>query len=185
MKRETGKWVRKAEEDIKVARDLAARKPPPRNAASFHCQQAAEKYLKALLQNLGAAVPKTHDLRNLLDLLVPHDGTLEKLRRSATSLTRYAVDYRYPGGIRNHPTDESSPAQRRARSGCNPHTPGTPTVADLLRADCESRLRPGLSWRTSRPQAAFVTCSMRQMPATPESMADPSLAAAQPFWHNE
>jgi HEPN domain-containing protein len=62
----------------------------------FHCQQCAEKYLKALLQENGAHVPRTHDLQDLLDLLLPHDGTLAPLRRILRSLSRYAVEYRYP-----------------------------------------------------------------------------------------
>jgi HEPN domain-containing protein len=62
----------------------------------FHCQQAAEKYLKALLQEHGSVVPRTHDLDDLLDLLLPHDATLAPLRKALHSLTRYAVDYRYP-----------------------------------------------------------------------------------------
>ena len=33
----------------------------------------------------------------LLDLLLPHDATLAPLRRGAASLTKYAVEYRYPG----------------------------------------------------------------------------------------
>lgn len=97
MKRQTTKWVRKAEEDWAAANALAARKPPLRDTASFHCQQAAEKYLKALLQESGAAVPKTHELKDVLDLLLPHDATLAPLRRGLLSLSRYAVDYRYPG----------------------------------------------------------------------------------------
>ncbi|HKB36610.1 MAG TPA: HEPN domain-containing protein [Gemmataceae bacterium] len=72
-------------------------KPPPRNAVCFHCQQAAEKYFKALLQELGAAVPRTHDMEDLLDLLLPHDAKLASLRRRVSSLTKYAVEYRYPG----------------------------------------------------------------------------------------
>jgi HEPN domain-containing protein len=63
----------------------------------FHCQQAAEKYLKAFLQELGDPVPRTHDLEDLLDLLLPHDATLVPLRRGVASLTKYAVEYRYPG----------------------------------------------------------------------------------------
>ena len=97
MKRHTAQWINKAEEDMDVARELAARTPPPRNVACFHCQQAAEKYLKALLQELGAAVPRTHDMEDLLDLLLPHDATLAPLRRSVAGLTKYAVEYRYPG----------------------------------------------------------------------------------------
>jgi hypothetical protein len=30
-------------------------------------------------------------------LLLPHDATLAPLRRSVASLTKYAVEYRYPG----------------------------------------------------------------------------------------
>jgi HEPN domain-containing protein len=54
-------------------------------------------YLKALLQEEGVAAPKTHDLEDLLDLLLPHDGTLAPFRRSLNSLTKFAVEYRYPG----------------------------------------------------------------------------------------
>ena len=97
MTPETAQWVRYAEDDWQVANEVAARRPPHRNAACFHCQQAAEKYLKALLQELGLAVPRTHDLEVLLDLLLPHDATLAPLRRGLRSLTRYAVGIRYPG----------------------------------------------------------------------------------------
>ena len=86
----------KADEDVEVASALAARTPPLRTAVCFHCQQAAEKYLKALLQELGVAVPRTHNLKQLLDLLLPHDATLARLGRSVASLTKYAVEYRYP-----------------------------------------------------------------------------------------
>lgn len=97
MKRETRKWILKAEEDWEGAREQIGRKPPLRDLACFHCQQAAEKHLKALLQESGVAVPKTHDLEDLLGLLLPHDATLAPLRRILRSLTRYAVVYRYPG----------------------------------------------------------------------------------------
>ena len=63
----------------------------------FHCQQSAEKYLKALLEELGLAVPKTHNLVAILPLLVPHHGTLRSLRRGVDFLTRFAVETRYPG----------------------------------------------------------------------------------------
>ncbi len=97
MKRKTATWVLKAEEDWEGACELATREPPLRDAACFHCQQAAEKYLKALLQEKGVVVPRTHDLEDLLDLLLPLDKTLAPLRRSLASLTRIAVEYRYPG----------------------------------------------------------------------------------------
>jgi len=40
----------------------------------FHCQQAAEKLLKALLSDLGAAFHKTHELGALMD----YAGTLRR-----------------------------------------------------------------------------------------------------------
>lgn len=97
MKRETAKWIRKAEDDWAVTRELAAQEEPLRDATCFHCQQAVEKYLKALLQDRGEAIPKTHDLEVLLDLLLPLDSRLLPLRRGLRTLTRYAVEYRYPG----------------------------------------------------------------------------------------
>jgi HEPN domain-containing protein len=42
-------------------------------------------------------VPRTHDLEDLLDLLLPFDGSLNALRRGLNSLTKFAVEYRYPG----------------------------------------------------------------------------------------
>jgi HEPN domain-containing protein len=89
-------WVQKAEDDIGSARQLATQLPRYKDQVCFHCQQAAEKYLKALLQELGAPVPRTHDLDTLLQLILPHDATLRRLRRGLRTLTRYAAEYRYP-----------------------------------------------------------------------------------------
>ncbi len=51
MKPITLEWVEKAEGDYASAhRELRARKNPNYNAACFHEQQCAEKYLKARLQ---------------------------------------------------------------------------------------------------------------------------------------
>jgi HEPN domain-containing protein len=62
----------------------------------FHCQQCAEKYLKAVLHELGVAFSKTHDLEGLLDLLLPHHSALGRFRRGLRFLTEFAVDPRYP-----------------------------------------------------------------------------------------
>jgi hypothetical protein len=78
MQKETRRWVQKAESDVKGARKLAGTGPQLNDLICFHCQQAAEKYLKAFLQELGLAIPRTHDLGDLLDRLVPHDATLHR-----------------------------------------------------------------------------------------------------------
>jgi HEPN domain-containing protein len=97
MKRTTREWVRKAESDLRVARNEAAAPHPERDAVCFHCQQAAEKYLKSLLCELGLHIPRIHDLDKLLVHLLPHHGALAPLKRILVSLSRFAVDYRYPG----------------------------------------------------------------------------------------
>jgi HEPN domain-containing protein len=71
MKRETKEWIRKAEMDWESALDLSAAAFRSHkvfhDTICFHCQQTAEKYLKALVQELGAVVPRTHDLELILE----------------------------------------------------------------------------------------------------------------------
>jgi HEPN domain-containing protein len=89
--------VRKAESDYQLAVTIARGTEPFHDEQCFHCQQSAEKYLKALLEELGLTIPKTHNLVALLPLLVPHRGSLRALRRGVDFLTRFAVETRYPG----------------------------------------------------------------------------------------
>jgi HEPN domain-containing protein len=63
----------------------------------FHCQQAAEKYLKSILNEQGLAVPRTQNLEDLLGLLLPSEPQLWALRPGLKILGRYAVEARYPG----------------------------------------------------------------------------------------
>src|SRR5262249_44982933 len=97
MKRGTAAWVSKAEGDFGTARKLLKAKPLYTDQICFHCQQAAEKYLKALLHELRLPIHHTHDSTVLVEQLRPMDATLRSLRRSTKTLTRYAVEYRYPG----------------------------------------------------------------------------------------
>ena len=90
MKRATREWVRKAEA-------IAQGSEPFHDQLCFHCQQAAEKYLKALLEEHGQSVPKLHDLERLAQLLQPYCSALSSLRRGLLLLTDFAVDTRYPG----------------------------------------------------------------------------------------
>src|SRR5687768_9034409 len=97
MKTLTREWVEKAESDQRAAETLAAGSEPLHNQVCFHCQQSGEKYLKALLQELGQPVPRIHDLDELLDRLRPYHPGLRSLRRGLRFLTNFAVEPRYPG----------------------------------------------------------------------------------------
>lgn len=63
---------------------------------AFHCQQAAEKYLKAFLVRHGVEFPKTHNIAALLDLLSRVAPEMAGSLGEAAVLTPYGVDIRYP-----------------------------------------------------------------------------------------
>jgi HEPN domain-containing protein len=89
--------VRKGDADLRGAVKLARSDPPLHDLVCFHCQQGAEKYLKAMLEELGLTIPRTHELEHLLTLLLPHHAVLRGLQRGLSRLTAFAVDPRYPG----------------------------------------------------------------------------------------
>jgi HEPN domain-containing protein len=102
-------WVVKGEEDFRVAQRL--RRPggrPTPNAVCFHCQQCAEKYLKALCVSKGIRFEKRHDLLYLLALLVKVEPSLEFLRTELQNLSRYAVEVRYPGDFADQEEAETA-----------------------------------------------------------------------------
>jgi HEPN domain-containing protein len=65
--------------------------------ACFAAQQCAEKYLKARLQEAGVNFKKTHDLEELLKLVLPIESTWNTLLPDLKYLNGFAVDFRYPG----------------------------------------------------------------------------------------
>ena len=97
MQTKTRQWVKKAEDDHNTAHFLAANKLPLHDHVCFHCQQCAEKYLKALLQEAGLFIPKIHDCETLLDLLPPQYASVRQFSRGLAILSEYAVTVRYPG----------------------------------------------------------------------------------------
>jgi len=90
-------WVGKAENDLKAAvYVLQSGKGCPTDTVCFHAQQAAEKYLKALLTARGIAFPKTHNIRKLVEML-PGETQLNLSEDEQDELTDYATGARYPG----------------------------------------------------------------------------------------
>ena len=98
MKPTTREWLKKAENDFKVASQiLGRRKDIVPDAACFHCQQCVEKYLKARLLEAGIAFPRTHDLLQLLNLCLQAEPLWSAYAKVVDGMTDYAVDFRYPG----------------------------------------------------------------------------------------
>jgi len=107
--RDTESWLKKAFNDIRAARvDLEA-DPPLVGDSLFHCQQAAEKSLKAFLTWHDIPFRKTHSIEEIGEACIEQDSTMEKLIDSAVPLTEYAWSFRYPGD--SEPGDVSEASQ--------------------------------------------------------------------------
>ena len=88
-------WVEKAEEDYRAATALDVSDVPA--VVCFLSQQCIEKYLKAALARHGAAVPRTHNLIVLNDMVCERDRRFEELSDALDVLNPHSVAVRYPG----------------------------------------------------------------------------------------
>ena len=94
---EAREWLTKAHDDLASARILVAHEPPVLSTACFHCQQAVEKALKAVLVSKGVAFEHVHSLPYLLDLCAAAGVHVADLRDGVEALSPFAVRIRYPG----------------------------------------------------------------------------------------
>ena len=98
MREVTSEWISKAEGDYRSAEVLLNQiEPPEVDTACFHCQQCAEKYVKAFLTEHDIPFPRNHDLVRLLELCLRVDESFEKIRDQLRRLENYGVIIRYPG----------------------------------------------------------------------------------------
>ena len=91
-------WIEKADNDIASARHLAENmRPLPAEIVCFHCQQAAEKYLKAFIVYNDQEPPKIHDLIELAKLCNNFNEDFSLLFPQCEYLSPFASRTRYPG----------------------------------------------------------------------------------------
>ena len=102
--------VRKAESDLLAMN--ASLSAGALDAACFHAQQAAEKYLKSFLASKEIAFPHSHNLSKLLNACAAIDPSLRELSETAATLTPYAVELRYD--FEFWPTKEAAQEARTA-----------------------------------------------------------------------
>lgn len=72
--------------------------PLPDHIFGFHAQQSCEKLFKALIATHGVAYPLTHDIAELMKLLVLSHETLPSVPYDPLLLMPYAVHLRYQYG---------------------------------------------------------------------------------------
>ena len=97
--KEVFQWLIKAEHDIGSARCLLSGDNPYLDTAVYHCQQAAEKSLKAYLTLKAMPFQKIHDLSFLVEQCKELDIEFEQLKNITSILTPYAIAFRYPGDV--------------------------------------------------------------------------------------
>lgn len=96
----TLEWIEKAENDYAAVQQLLQAPNPLHDIICFHSQQCIEKYLKAWLQEANIHTPRTHNLQELLDLIIHVLPIWFHWQPDFKRITTYAVDPRYPGDSR-------------------------------------------------------------------------------------
>ena len=92
-------WLLKAEHDLGTAKITFTHLPEYYDTIAFHCQQAVEKYLKAILVYNEIEFIKTHNLVYLISMLEGKLKLGDDLINEAIVLNTYSVQIRYPNEI--------------------------------------------------------------------------------------
>lgn len=123
----TAAWLRKAWQDLRRVERCLAEEPPDVEDALFHCQQAAEKALKAFLTWHDQPFRRTHDLAALGSQCRGIDDSLGLWIDRLDDLSEYAWAYRYPTSFTEPPAPEVEEAS---------------SLAHLILAEVAKRLPP-------------------------------------------
>lgn len=101
--REEGlQWLSIAKEDLAVAKHLKNTfYPQPLEIICYHCQQAAEKAVKAIIIAYGSqgGMPKKHDITFLMNQMKNMVDIPDEYYDYGDTLTQYGVIVRYPHEI--------------------------------------------------------------------------------------
>lgn len=94
------KWCKYAGDDLQVAKNLMeTMHNKPLEIICYHCQQAAEKYLKAYLISKNWGLERTHDLIILLTTAVNYDSDFSNYKKHCSFMNSFGVKVRYPDEI--------------------------------------------------------------------------------------
>ena len=97
MRKETKAWSSKANKDLGTAGFAHESVDGPLPVTKgLHCQQSAEKYLKAFLQEYQKAFSDQHNLIPYLEACISIDDSFEYLRTDINRLEGYPIAARYP-----------------------------------------------------------------------------------------
>ena len=110
----SSEWLRFAQMDYDLAcHAFHNMHPKPLELICYHCHQALEKALKAILIQNGEDPPKTHDLRMLCKRCMEYEESIAELAPTCNLLTSYGVQPKYPHDM-EITEDDTALALRRA-----------------------------------------------------------------------
>lgn len=107
-------WLIKADNDLKTAEFGLTANEPITDTICFHCQQAAEKYLKMYLAIKGNDPSITHNISILVAKCATYDSSFVELQLFGF-LTSYAVSLRYPDDFYMPEVEEAEEALTAAQ----------------------------------------------------------------------
>jgi HEPN domain-containing protein len=93
---DVSEWIRYAQMDYDAAVSMATQNPELVQIICYHCQQCAEKILKAFIIANNEPLVKTHDLETLIDQCLKYDKQFDEVDAICSRLTDYATVTRYP-----------------------------------------------------------------------------------------
>jgi HEPN domain-containing protein len=96
-------WVASTDSDLDAARRCLA-EPPNVAAAAYHCQQAPEKLIKAVLVALRIAYTRgrsSPDL-GLAAAQIPHGHKLRAVAAAFDAIADWSISFRYPAAWLSH-----------------------------------------------------------------------------------
>jgi len=97
--KEYREWLIFADDDIQTAELLNNQHRKSLNIICFHCQQAAEKYLKAFLVSRNISFEKTHDLIYLCNTCSAVENDFSSISKDCYKLNPFSVITRYPSDL--------------------------------------------------------------------------------------
>ena len=103
-------WLLFAKEDLAIA-ELASKADNIFNRSiCYHCQQSAEKDLKAYIIFLDLPLQKTHNLAKLVEQIAEIDINVKVINEIAITLSEYITSARYPDDFEIISDEESKNA---------------------------------------------------------------------------
>jgi len=87
-------WYRSGDEDI-ISAKILLKESGPNRIICFHCQQAAEKYLKGFLLLYKGEYPKSHDLLEITTLCQEIKPDFASIKELGAILNPYYMESRY------------------------------------------------------------------------------------------